>query len=212
MYINKNQIICLHPDNPDASLQKKSDMENILLHSCCAPCSAPIIEWLLNNDIRPTLFYFNPNVYPLEEYLKRKEECTRYAHQSGIDCIDGDYHHNIWLDQTAGLEEEPERGSRCAKCFRIRLKATALLAAERGFTQFTTTLTGSRWKSFTQIVEAGHWAATCVEDVRFWDKDWKKGGLTERRSILLRENDFYNQLYCGCEFSMRSSNATVRSD
>lgn len=178
-------------------------MKEILLHSCCAPCSAPIMEWMLNNDIQPTLFYFNPNIYPLEEYLRRKEECSQYALRAGVEFIDGDYNHNTWLQKIAGLEAAPERGSRCAQCFLIRLKATAFLASERGFSQFTTTLAGSRWKNFAQIVEAGNRAASLFDNVRFWDKDWKKGGLTERRSILLRQNNFYNQHYCGCEFSMK---------
>lgn len=178
-------------------------MEKILLHCCCAPCSAPIIEWMLNNEVSPTLFYFNPNIYPSEEYLKRKEECIRYAQSQEVDFIDGDYDHESWLEKVAGLEEQLERGSRCLQCFRIRLQATALLASEQNFFKFTTTLAGSRWKSFAQITEAGNWAASLVGGVRFWDKDWKKGGLTERRKILLKENDFYNQLYCGCEFSIR---------
>lgn len=178
-------------------------MEKILLHSCCAPCSAPILEWMLNNDMQPTLFFFNPNIYPQDEYLKRKEECIAYAHKLGVAFIDGDYDHARWLEGVAGLEDEPERGLRCAQCFRLRLRATALVAAAEGFARFTTTLAGSRWKSFEQIVDAGRWAASLVEGVAFWEKDWKKGGLTERRSILLRKNDFYNQQYCGCEFSIR---------
>lgn len=178
-------------------------MEKILLHSCCAPCSAPIIEWMLNNNVLPVLFFFNPNIYPLEEYLKRKQECIRYAGSQKVDFIDGDYEHDTWLKQIAGLEDQPERGLRCSECFKIRLKATAQVASEKGFSVFTTTLTGSRWKSFDQIVEAGNGAASLLPGIRFWDKDWKKGGLTERRGILLRENDFYNQQYCGCEFSIR---------
>ncbi|NDV66270.1 epoxyqueuosine reductase QueH [Bacteroides sp. 224] len=178
-------------------------MEKVLLHCCCAPCSAPIMEWMLNNNISPTLFYFNPNIFPSEEYLKRKEECIAYAQAQGIDFIDGDYNHADWLAKVAGLEDQPERGTRCLECFKIRLKATAILATEKGFSLFTTTLAGSRWKSFTQIVEAGNWAASLVTGVQFWEKDWKKGGLTERRKILLQENQFYNQQYCGCEFSIR---------
>ena len=178
-------------------------MKKILLHSCCAPCSAPILEWMLNNEVSPTLFFFNPNIFPSEEYIKRKAECVHYANSLGIDFIDGDYDHKSWLEEIAGLEDQPERGARCAECFRVRLDTTALLAAERGFQAFTTTLTGSRWKSFEQITEAGNRAASLVEGVEFWDKDWKKGGLSERRRILLRENNFYNQLYCGCEFSIR---------
>jgi predicted adenine nucleotide alpha hydrolase (AANH) superfamily ATPase len=101
------------------------------------------------------------------------------------------------------LEDEPERGERCARCFRIRAAATARLAAGMGIRLFTTTLAGSRWKNFEQIVEAGREAERSVEGVRFWDRDWKKGGLTERRKILLQENGFYNQSYCGCEFSIK---------
>lgn len=178
-------------------------MEKIMLHSCCAPCSAPILEWMSGNGYSPTLFFFNPNIFPAEEYLKRKEECVRYARALGLDLIDGDYEHARWLSEIKGLEDQPERGLRCAECFRVRMEATARLAAERGFAVFTSTLAGSRWKSFEQIVEAGNRAASEVGGVRFWDKDWKKGGLTERRKILLRENNFYNQHYCGCEFSIR---------
>ena len=178
-------------------------MKEVLLHSCCAPCSAPIVEWMLNNGVLPTLFFFNPNIYPTEEYLIRKRECIRYAEQQGVAFIDGDYDHERWLGEIAGWEDQPERGLRCAQCFKVRLQATALLASEKGFRSFTTTLAGSRWKDFKQITEAGQWAASLVNGLEYWDKDWKKGGLTERRGILLKENNFYNQLYCGCEFSIR---------
>lgn len=177
----------------------------MLLHTCCAPCSAAIIEWLIANDIRPTLFYFNPNIYPLEEYEIRKGECTRYANLLGIDIIDGDYQHEEWLEYVKGYESEPERSSRCLLCFKIRLLATAAKSHELGLNRFATTLASSRWKSLEQIAEAGHWAAAQYDDVEFWEKNWRKGGLTERRKILLVENDFYNQTYCGCEFSCKSN-------
>lgn len=179
-----------------------SDM-SLLLHTCCAPCSAAIIEWLLANDIRPALFYFNPNIYPLEEYEIRKNECTRYARSLNLDIIDGDYEHEKWLREMKGLENEPERGSRCFECFKIRMLATAQQAKELGFNRFATTLASSRWKSLEQIAEAGHWAAGKFSGTEFWEKNWRKGGLTERRRILLAENGFYNQTYCGCEFSLR---------
>jgi predicted adenine nucleotide alpha hydrolase (AANH) superfamily ATPase len=156
------------------------------------------------NGFLPVLFFFNPNIFPAGEYLRRKEECARYARALGLDFIDGDDDHGRWLAGVAGLENEPERGERCARCFRIRLDATARLAAETGIPLFTTTLTGSRWKRFDQIAEAGRRAAESIGGVRFWDKDWKKEGLTERRAILLRENGFYNQQYCGCEFSLKN--------
>lgn len=178
-------------------------METLLLHTCCAPCSAAIIEWLLANEIRPVLFYFNPNIFPREEYEIRKSECTRYARSLELEIIDGDYDHAFWLQQVSGLEQEPERGKRCLQCFKIRLQATACLAHERGFTRFATTLASSRWKSLEQIAEAGRWAADRFDGVEFWEKNWRKGGLSERRRILLAENGFYNQQYCGCEFSVR---------
>ena len=90
-------------------------MQTLLLHTCCAPCSAAIIEWLLANDIRPTLFYCNPNIYPREEYDIRKAECTRYARSLGLDIVDADYDHEAWLAHMKGLEDEPERGRRSSR-------------------------------------------------------------------------------------------------
>lgn len=175
----------------------------LLLHTCCAPCSAAIIEWLLQNDIRPVLYYYNPNIFPREEYDIRKAECARYARSLGLEIIDGDYEHGDWLEQIRGLEGEPERGKRCLQCFKIRMLATAKMAHIQGYECFATTLASSRWKSLEQIAEAGKWAAAQFEGMEFWEKNWRKGGLSERRRILLAQNGFYNQQYCGCEFSMR---------
>ncbi len=193
-------------------------MSQILLHCCCAPCSAAIIEWMMNNDITPTLFYYNPNIYPEKEYLIRKNELNKYAEKLNLKVIDADYDHQSWKDWacknlgTSELQQYPERGSRCLECFKLRLLATAKKCKELNMEKFTTTLASSRWKSLDQINEAGKWAAEKVnkEDneninttVAFWDKNWRKGGLQDRRNALLKENGFYNQQYCGCEFSMR---------
>lgn len=178
----------------------------ILLHCCCAPCCSAILEWMMARDIKPTLFYCNPNIYPLEEYQIRKNEITRYAEKLGIEIIDDDYDHEAWLCQVKGLEQEPERGGRCLQCFRLRLLRTAQKAVELGFTEFTTTLASSRWKSLDQINAAGQWASEQVGGaVKFNEKNWRKGGLQQRRNELLKENGFYNQLYCGCEFSFRNT-------
>ena len=181
----------------------------VLLHCCCAPCSSAIIEWMLAHDVRPTLYYFNPNIFPEEEYLIRKNECTRYAASLDLYIIDDDYDHEAWRCQVKGMEMEPERGARCLQCFKMRLLHAARKAVELGFEVFTTTLASSRWKSLTQINEAGHWAAKKVSEetgktVRFDDRNWRKGGLQQRRNELLKENGFYNQLYCGCEFSLEA--------
>ncbi len=191
-------------------MKKKNDilipegLHEVLLHACCAPCSSAIVEWMLQHDIRPTIFYFNPNIYPLEEYEIRKQESKRHAESLGIQWIDGDYDHEAWLQQVQGLETEPERGSRCLQCFRMRLTATALQAQQLGITYFATTLASSRWKSLEQISQAGLQAQEAVERVLFWAQNWRKGGLQDRRNQLLREYNFYNQQYCGCEFSMPS--------
>ena len=176
----------------------------VLLHTCCAPCSSAIIEALIQNGITPVIYYCNPNIYPQEEYEIRKNECTRYAESLGLEIIDADYDHENWLEAVKGLEDEPERGGRCLKCFKLRLLRTAEYARQRGIKVITTTLASSRWKSLDQIDEAGFWACGQVSgDVIWWDRNWRKGGLQERRLQIIREYDFYNQLYCGCEFSMR---------
>ena len=178
----------------------------VLLHTCCAPCSSAIIEALLKNGITPVIYYCNPNIYPLEEYEIRKNECTRYAESLGLEIVDADYDHENWLSEMKGLECEPERGGRCLKCFKLRLLRTAQYARERGIKVITTTLASSRWKSLDQINEAGNWACSQLgekETPVWWDQNWRKNGLQERRLQIIKEYDFYNQLYCGCEFSMR---------
>ena len=183
----------------------------VLLHTCCAPCSSAIIEALLQNGITPIIYYCNPNIYPQEEYEIRKNECTRYAQALGLEIVDADYDHENWLAEMKGLENEPERGGRCLKCFKLRLLRTAQYARERGIKVITTTLASSRWKSLDQINEAGQWACKNIppdDSVIWWNKNWRKNGLQERRNQILKEYDFYNQRYCGCEFSMPKDDLT----
>ena len=184
----------------------------VLLHACCAPCSSAIVEWLLAHEITPVIYYFNPNIYPLEEYEIRKNESKRHAESLGIQWIDDDriasgstYDHEAWLQAVCGLENEPERGRRCEACFYMRLLATARKAQELGIAFFATTLASSRWKNLEQINAAGSRAAQAAPAVQFWAQNWRKDGLQERRNQLLKEYGFYNQTYCGCEFSMRSA-------
>ena len=178
--------------------------DKVLLHACCAPCSSAIVEWLMANGVRPTIFYFNPNIWPREEYEIRKNESKRHAEGLGLDWIDGDYDHGAWRTGVCGLENQPERGLRCEQCFTLRLTQTALKAQELGFRYFATTLASSRWKSLEQIERAGHMAEKAAPGTEFWAQNWRKGGLQERRNQLLKENHFYNQQYCGCEFSARN--------
>ncbi len=186
------------------TIEAPGGVKQVLLHTCCAPCSSAIIECMMQNGIMPLIFYCNPNIFPEEEYLIRKDECTRYAKSLGLEIVDADYNHEQWLTEIKGLENEPERGGRCLKCFKLRLLESAKYAHERGITAFTTTLASSRWKSLEQIEEAGLFAQSHYPDVTYWTQNWRKGGLSERRIEIIKEYNFYNQRYCGCEFSMRT--------
>ena len=189
-------------------MKKKYEIEipegadRVLLHACCAPCSTAIVEWMMAHGVRPTIYYYNPNIYPLEEYTIRKNESKRHADSLGLDWIDGDYDHDEWRRGVCGLENEPERGRRCSRCFYLRLLASAKMTAQLGRRYFATTLASSRWKSIEQVNAAGLQAAAEVPGTTFWAQNWRKGGLQDRRNALLKEYNFYNQLYCGCEFSM----------
>lgn len=212
-----------------SSILVPESCRQVLLHACCAPCSSAIVEWLLAHDIRPVIYYYNPNIYPEEEYEIRKNESKRHAESLGIEWLDDDRRiagdeqscgyeqaHAEWLCSVKGLENEPERGKRCEACFYHRLFYTARKAQELDIPFFATTLASSRWKNLDQINAAGLRAAEMVnrypkdsvvhEAVTFWAQNWRKDGLQERRNTLLNEYKFYNQTYCGCEFSRRPSN------
>ena len=193
--------------------------QQVLLHACCAPCSSAIVEWLLAHEITPVIYYFNPNIYPQEEYEIRKNESKRHAESLGIRWIDDDEgvngltdewmkRHENWREAICGLEHEPERGKRCELCFYHRLLATARKAQELGIRYFATTLASSRWKNLEQINAAGKAAADAIRTQtelptpQFWAQNWRKDGLQERRNELLKAYQFYNQTYCGCEFSI----------
>ena len=183
------------PGGPDA---------RVLLHACCAPCSGAIIETMAAQGIRPTIFWSNSNIYDKAEYDKRKAEILRYAAKFDLPVIDDDFDHDAWLAEVAaGLEAEPERGARCAACFAWRLERAARYAASHGFTVLTTTLASSRWKSLEQVDAAGQ-AAVNGLPVIWWSQNWRVCGLQPRRSEIIREQNFYNQTYCGCEFSLRT--------
>ena len=183
----------------------------MLLHACCAPCSSAIVEWLLAHQIEPIIYYFNPNIFPREEYEIRKNESKRHAQSLGLTWIDDDYNHAEWRHAVCGFENEPERGKRCEECFFHRLFYTARKAQDLDILFFATTLASSRWKDLEQINAAGLKAEQMVnrypkdsivhEPVHFWAQNWRKDGLQERRNELLKQYDFYNQKYCGCEFS-----------
>lgn len=175
-----------------------------LLHSCCAPCSGAIIEWMLNNGTGPVVFFSNSNIDTKEEFDKRLAELRRYCDSLGVELIVDGYDHEGWLSAVKGLEDTPERGARCLECFKYRLRRAARYASENGFEVLTTSLASSRWKSLEQVDEAGTAAVTGTE-VEWWPRNWRKGGLQPRRDEIIKEQGFYNQNWCGCEFSHRNT-------
>ncbi|MBW2996611.1 epoxyqueuosine reductase QueH [Candidatus Woesearchaeota archaeon] len=169
-------------------------MKKLLLHVCCAPCSTHVIEELKENyDL--TLFFYNPNVEPINEYEKRLNEAERYAEAMGIPIIIGDYDIIDWYNAIQGHENDEEGGERCSICFRFRLNKTAQIAKEKGFDLFTTTLTVSPYKNAEIINKIGK------EFDNFLEKDFKKGYM---HSVELSKHyNLYRQNYCGCLFSKK---------
>lgn len=178
--------------------------KSLLLHACCAPCSGAIVECMLKEGLEPVIFYSNPNIFPLEEYEKRRDECKRYALANSLEFVEDPYDHQLWKSIVAkGRESVPERGARCLECFRFRLCRSAEYASAHGFHYLTTTLASSRWKNLEQVNQAGIEACAPFPDLKWWDQNWRKGGLQERRGQIIKEQNFYNQLYCGCEYSQK---------
>ena len=167
---------------------------------------------MLQNGMHPTVFFANPNIFPQQEYAKRKAELIRFLEAQDVPFIEEDYDHEAWLASVKGLEAEPERGRRCSVCFEYRLRRAAAYAQAHGFRWLTTTLASSRWKNIIQINAAGQRAVADFPQVTFWEQNWRRGGLQERRGQLLRLNQFYNQQYCGCEFSFRLTEKALESN
>lgn len=179
---------------------KKPTDPRILLHSCCAPCAAPSSERLIKQGDAVTLFFSNSNIFPKEEYEKRLEYVKRLADHFNIEVVEDTWDHEAWLEAVKGLEDEPEKGARCNACFAFNLKRTMDKAEELGLHRFTTTLTLSPHKISAAIFESGKHMDGFVEE-----NFKKKDGF--RRSVELSEElDLYRQNYCGCEFSLATSN------
>jgi len=180
--------------------------KRVLLHTCCAPCSSEIIETLVLSGIDITIFFYNPNIHPREEYEHRKSEIIRFANKKNIPFVDADYDPDKWFNRIKGLEWELEGGKRCAQCFDLRFERTALFAAKNGFKVFTSSLGMSRWKDIRQIYQSGMRAATRYPGLVFWTHNWRKDGGLERRDATVKGEQFYRQQYCGCIFSLRDTN------
>ncbi|MCI5624263.1 MULTISPECIES: epoxyqueuosine reductase QueH [Anaerostipes] len=174
----------------------------LLLHSCCAPCSSYVLEYL-EKYFQITVFYYNPNIDSREEYEKRVAEQQRLIKEMGfkdISVIDGGYDPEVFYQTVKGYEKEPEGGARCYLCYRLRLEETARLAAQKKFDYFTTTLTISPLKNAQWLNELGQKAEEKY-GIRFLPSDFKKKGGYQRSITLSKEYSLYRQNFCGCVFS-----------
>lgn len=180
--------------------------DKLLLHSCCAPCSGEVMQRLLDAGIQYTIYFYNPNIHPLKEYEIRKNENIRFAEKNNVPFVDGDYDKDEWLKRAKGMEFEPERGIRCTMCFDMRFERTALYGYEHGFSVFTSSLGISRWKNMDQINECGTRAAAHYPNMTYWTFNWRKDGGSQRMIEISKQEEFYQQEYCGCVYSLRDTN------
>lgn len=180
--------------------------KRVLLHSCCAPCSGEVMEAMLASGIELEIFFYNPNIHPRQEYELRKEENIRFAEKHHIPFIDADYDTDNWFARAKGMEFEPERGKRCSMCFDMRFERTALHAHENNFPVITSCLGISRWKDMNQINESGLRAASHYPGLIYWTFNWRKGGGSARMLEISKREEFYQQEYCGCIYSLRDTN------
>ena len=192
--INYNHIM-------EKRIEGFKEKQRLLLHSCCGPCSASVIEKLAPYfDI--TIFYYNPNIHPELEYLKRRDEQQKYLIKIGVPFIEGDYDTESFFKVAKGLELEEEGGKRCYRCFELRLKKTAELGAEKDFQFFATTLTVSPHKNASLINKLGQMIAEAY-NIEYLASDFKKKEGYKRSLEISRKEEFYRQDYCGCIYSQK---------
>ena len=186
-------------------LSKIKEPKKLLLHSCCAPCSSHVITYLKKFfDI--TIFYYNPNISPKEEYDKRKEEQIRLINElkteNKLDIIDCDYDNDLYEKSIKGLENCPERGDRCTVCFKLRLDKTAKIAKELNYDYFCSTLSVSPYKNSKLINEIGK-EMEQKYNIKWLYSDFKKEDGYKKSIELSKKYNLYRQDYCGCKYSIR---------
>lgn len=173
----------------------KMNVRNLLLLSCCAPCSCGVIKHLAEQNQKMTVVFYNPNIRPYEEYLRRKDENKKVCEQYGIAFVELEYDNERWCELTQGLLDEPERGRRCDICFEMRLKRVFDYAKENDFDAVSSVLGVSKYKDFDQVNRA---AIRAGGEGIYLPINWRKNGLEILRQNLTKELELYRQNYCGC--------------
>ena len=190
---------------------RQNKVPTLLLHSCCAPCSSYCIEYL-SDYFKITVFYYNPNIYPDEEYTKRVEEQRRFIDalpvKYPVAFLEGTYDKERFYEMAKGHEEDSEGGERCLRCYELRLKEAVELAERLGMDYVTTTLSISPLKNAEKLNEIGN-RLTEGHNVTFLNSDFKKKDGYKRSVELSREYGMYRQYYCGCIFSKRQRDAAI---
>ena len=194
-------------DKEIEKIKNSSKTPKLLLHSCCAPCSSYVLEYL-SKYFSITIFYYNPNIYPLDEFKKRVEEQKRLINEldvtNKVTFIEGIYDNDRYNILIKGHENEPEGGARCPICYKIRLEETAKLAKEKNFDYFTTTLSISPYKDSKKLNEIGK-TLEKEYDVKYLYADFKKKNGYKRSIELSKIYNLYRQDYCGCIYSRRTN-------
>jgi len=189
-------------------IQEQNKVPTLLLHSCCAPCSSYVIEYL-SQYFHLTVFYYNPNISELEEYKKRVQEQKRliseFPTKYKVDFLEGTYDNENYNKSVSGLEDCKEGGKRCFVCFDMRLRETAKVAKQGGFDYFTTTLSISPLKNSAKLNEIGH-NLGIEYGIEYLLSDFKKKDGYKRSTELSKQYDLYRQNYCGCIFSKNERN------
>ena len=192
-------------DETIKQIEKENKRPTLLLHSCCAPCSSYVLEYL-SKYFKITVFYYNPNISSEEEYNKRKEEQKRFIKESNfsndIDFIEGDYDNQKYEETIKGMENEKEGGPRCKKCYFLRLEETAKIAKENNFDYFTTTLSISPYKNAQSLNEIGK-ELSDKYNISYLYSDFKKKNGYKRSIELSSVFKLYRQDYCGCIYSQK---------
>ncbi|WMJ79870.1 epoxyqueuosine reductase QueH [Clostridium sp. MB40-C1] len=202
MKVNYQKIL----DKKLEEIKALDKVPSLLLHSCCAPCSSYVLEYL-SEFFNITIFYYNPNIHPENEYRKRVQEQKEFISQlptkTKINFIEGNYNTQEFFNITKGLEEEREGGTRCFKCYELRLREAAKKAKELNFDYFTTVLSISPHKNSEKINEIGEKLAEEF-NIKFLNSDFKKKNGYKRSIELSKEYNLYRQNYCGCVYSQRN--------
>lgn len=177
----------------------------ILLHTCCGPCAVFPLDLLTKNNIE--IYFYNPNVYPIKEYQKRKETVQQVAQKHGWSFSEGEYEPKVWQTAVKGYKQEPENGHRCLLCFRLRLEKTAKSAKEKGFAAFATTLATSAFKDVAAINQLGREIAK-TEEIKYLafnlSPEERRQTYYEHKRIT-KEMNLYHQKYCGCIYSIKNN-------